>query len=105
MLLPLLAETAGSPPPSATSIACRYVSAAALAGVDDWAEADPALAVEAHHLQLLVEPVVGRCGVDRHAGQRQIGDDTLQAGRLLHDVLAREVVAAALENLDQHLCG
>src|SRR5215204_7674910 len=57
--------------------------------LDDRAEQFPALAVELHHLHLLVDAVVGRRGVGDHAGQRQAADEVLQAGRLLHDVFPR----------------
>src|SRR5215208_3362282 len=67
--------------------------------LDDRAEQFPALAVELHHLHLLVDAVVGRRGVGDHAGQRQAAGDVLQIGRLLHDVFAREVVAALLQDL------
>jgi hypothetical protein len=33
----------------------------------DWAEKHPALTVEAHHLELLVDPIVGRRSVARHS--------------------------------------
>src|SRR5438270_14001760 len=71
--------------------------------LDDRAEQLPALAVELHHLHLLVDAVVVQPGVDLHAGQRQARGIALDAGDLLHDVLAREVVAALLEPLRQQL--
>ena len=46
--------------------------------LDDRAEQLPALAVELHHLHLLVDAVIGRRGVGHHAGQRQAAGDVLQ---------------------------
>src|SRR4029077_1364281 len=48
------------------------------------AEQVPALALEAHHLQLLERGEIGRAGLD--PGARQIDADLeIQIGRLLHD--------------------
>src|SRR4051794_14848752 len=49
--------------------------------LEDRAEQFPALAVELHHLQLLVDAVIVRRGVGDDAGQRQIELDVLEAGR------------------------
>src|ERR1700730_4584727 len=73
---------------------------AADAGVlDDRAEQLPALAVELHHLHLLVDAVIGRRRMGGHAGQRQAAGEVLQTGRLLHDVFAREIVAALTQDM------
>src|SRR5581483_7519767 len=73
--------------------------------LEDRAEQLPALAVELHHLQLLVDAIVLGRGVVDDARQREIELDVLQAGRLLHDVLAGQVVAAGLQHMDQELRG
>src|ERR1700681_2137592 len=58
----------------------------------------PTLVLEPHHLQLLQRREVGRAGLD--PGARQVDADLeIEIGRLLHDVLAGEVVLA----LPQHL--
>ena len=60
---------------------------AADAGVlDDRAEQLPALAVELHHLHLLVDAVIGRRRMGGYAGQRQAAGEVLQTGRLPLDV-------------------
>src|SRR4051812_17732449 len=62
------------------------------AGVlEDRAEHFPTLAVELHHLQLLVDTVVGRRGGDRDARQQQVELNVLQAGGLLQHVLAGQI--------------
>src|ERR1700716_2832041 len=73
--------------------------------LDDRAEQFPPLAIELHHLQLLVDAVIGRRGAAGDTGQEYIALNVLQAGGLLHDVLAGEVVAAACEYFDQQLRG
>jgi hypothetical protein len=73
---------------------------AADAGVlDDRAEQLPALAVELHHLHLLVDAVIGRRRVGGRAGQSHAAREVLQAGRLLHDVFARQIVAALTQDM------
>ena len=72
---------------------------------DDRPEGLPVLAVELHHLQLLVDAVVGRRGRDRNSRQQQIELDIVQAGGLLQHVLAGQLVAALLEHLNQQLRG
>src|SRR4051794_40700946 len=83
----------------ALPLACRTLV------FEDRAEQLPALAVELHHLQLLVDAIIVRSGVGKDARQRQIELDILQAGRLLHDVLAGEIVAAHLEDMNHQLRG
>src|SRR5262245_58814788 len=73
--------------------------------LENRAEQLPALAVEAHHLLLLVDAVVVRRGVALDARQREVELDILQIGRLFQHVLARQVVAALLEHMDQELRG
>src|ERR1700744_2656605 len=70
---------------------------------DDLAEQVPLLALEAHHLELADRREVGRRGVDLDARQQRVGLEILQARRLLHHVLAREIVAALLQHLHQRL--
>src|SRR5262249_37557129 len=67
------------------------------------AEQFPARAVEADHLHLLDRRKIARTGVDPDARQQHAQLEIFQIGRLPHDVLAREVVAALLEHLDQRL--
>src|SRR3982751_348909 len=50
-------------------------------------KAFPALAVELHHLQLLVDAIVVRRGIADDSRQRKIELDILEIGGLLHDVL------------------
>src|ERR1700694_3165613 len=91
---------------SESAPAKRTIKSAAGGGIlDDRAEQFPALAVELHHLQLLVDAIIGRRGAADDAGQGQIEMNVLQAGGLLHDVLAGEIVAAARKHLDQQLRG
>src|SRR6202035_5504918 len=66
--------------------------------LEDRAEHLPALAVELHHLQLLVDAVVVRRGVADNSGQREVELDILQVGRLFEDVLAGQIVAALLQD-------
>src|SRR5215208_1572902 len=76
------------------------------AGVlEDRAEHFPTLTVEPHHLQLLVDAVIGWRGIGEDTRQRQIEHDVLEAGRLLHDVFAGEIIAALLEHMDHQLRG
>src|SRR5260370_15111669 len=58
--------------------------------LDDRAEQLPALAVELHHLHLLVDAIVVRPRRARHAVQRQAGDQVRQAGRVPPQVFAGE---------------
>src|SRR6185312_6921467 len=69
--------------------------------LEDRAEQLPALAVELHHLELLVHPIVGGRGVVEDARQRQVELNVLQVSGLLHHVLAGEIVAALFEDMDQ----
>src|SRR5262245_53023557 len=69
--------------------------------VDQSPEAHPALAVEAHELQLLDRIIVGRTGVDLDTRQQHRELDVAQVRRLAHDVLAREIVARLFEHLYQ----
>src|SRR5260370_30285987 len=62
----------------------------------------PALAREAHHLQLLERREIGRAGLDPGSGQIH-ADLEVQVGRLPHDVFAGEVVAALSQDLLQSL--
>src|ERR1700730_6496213 len=71
-------------------------ASAADVGVDDVAEAFPGLALEPHELNRGDRRKVGGAGVDLDAGQQAAEFQVFDAGRLLHDVLAREIVAAGL---------
>src|SRR5688572_28930631 len=74
-----------------------------LAGVVKLAEEDPALAVELRELLLLDRGVIGRAGVDLDARQQQRELDVLQTRRLLHDVLAAQVVSRLLQHVHHRL--
>src|SRR5665811_1525313 len=78
-------------------------SSAVGAGIlDDRSESFPTLAVKFHHLQLLVDAVVGRRGVADDSGQREIKLDL----RLVTCFMTfSRVRAAALERPDQQLRG
>src|SRR3984957_20140156 len=91
-----------SEPPGACLMRALQALVAQIVG-DDGAEQVPLLALEPHHLQLLDRGEVGRPGVDLDARQQRVGLEILQARRLLHDVLAREIVAALLQHLHQRL--
>src|SRR5262249_6794735 len=67
--------------------------------VQDVAEQLPVLALEARQLRRLDRIVVGRAGVDRDARQQQRRLELLVVGRLFHDVLTGQVVAALLKRL------
>src|SRR5690349_16470938 len=66
---------------------------------DHLAEELKLLAVEALELHRLDRCVVARAGADGDAGQQRLHAEALQARGLLHDVLARQGVAALLEHL------
>src|ERR1700760_4945675 len=72
-------------------------------GRGDVREHLPFLALETHHLQLLDRRVIGRRSVDLDAGEQRVRLEILQARGLLHDVVARQVVAAHLQHLHQRL--
>src|SRR5262249_57393439 len=77
-----------------------------LAGVDQFAEDCPALAVELGELLLLDGGKVCRARVDLDPRQEERQLDVLDVRRLLHDVLPREIVAALLQDLrhqDRHV--
>src|SRR6185503_6805715 len=63
------------------------------------AEYLPALAFEARQLDGLDRVEIRGAGVDLDTRQQHWIFETLQACRLLHDVLAREVVATLLQDL------
>src|SRR3979409_1051036 len=68
--------------------------------VDDRAEQLPVLAGEFHHLHLFDRIEIRRRGLD--ADSRDVGVDLeIHIRDHLHDVLASQVVAAALQYLDQ----
>src|SRR5262245_39440184 len=91
--------------PGSDSIRTEKALAGGALVFEDRAEQFPALAVELHHLQLLVDAIVVRRGVGDDARQVQVELDVLEAGRLLHDVLAGQIVAARLQHMDQQLRG
>src|SRR5262249_8982584 len=70
---------------------------------DDVAEQMPRLAVELHQLHLLDRKEVVRTGVDLDARQHHVAGEILEICRLLHDVFARQIIAALPEQMDQGL--
>src|SRR5882762_8122754 len=68
--------------------------------VDDRAEQLPILAGESHHLHLLDRIEIRRRGLDTDSRDISV-DLEIEIGNHLHDILAREVVAAPLQHLDQ----
>src|ERR1700680_844474 len=84
-------------PPSCTATSKLVTSSIAIV------EQLPAFSVEAglaHHLERLV---VGWACVQRDPRQKPGKRDVMKVRRLMHDVLARKVVAALLEQIDQGL--
>src|SRR5437763_15782551 len=73
------------------------------AAFDHLAEPLPDLAVPARQLLLPDRMVVGRAGIDADAGQQGGRLEIVQGGRLLQDVLAREIVVALLQHLQHRL--
>jgi hypothetical protein len=68
--------------------------------VEDRSEQLPVLAAEFHHLHLLDRIEIRRRGLD--ADSRDIGVNLeIHVRDHLQDILAREIVAAALQHLDQ----
>ena len=67
------------------------------------AERLPALAGKPHHLHLLDRREVARAGVDDDAREQHAEPQALEVRRLPHHVLARELVAALREHLDEGL--
>src|SRR3954463_15074572 len=76
---------------------------AADVAAQDLAEQFPSLALELLQLNLRDRREVGRAGVDLDAGQQATEFKPLDVGRLFHDVLTREVIAARLEDVDKSL--
>src|SRR6266852_3378973 len=81
----------------------RKNSAADIAA-DDIAEQVPGLALEFHQLKLGDRGEVSGAGINFDARQQEAELQTFDAGRLLHDVLAREIVAAGLQHMHEALC-
>src|SRR5467141_1932984 len=72
-------------------------------GVDDVAEALPGLTLESLELNSGDRGEVGGAGIDLDARKQATELKSLDAGRLLHDVLAREIVAAGLQHMLERL--
>src|SRR5262245_20795683 len=89
--------------PGSDSIRTEKALAGGALVFEDRAEQFPAFAVELHHLQLLVDAIIVRRGIGEDAGQRQIEHDVFEAGGLLHDVLAGQIVAADVWYLNHQL--
>src|SRR5262249_42096606 len=68
-------------------------------GVHDLAEQLPALALETLQLDGLHRIVIGRAGADGDARQQARHAQLLMVGGLLHEILARQIVAAFLQRL------
>src|SRR3984957_12107161 len=89
-------------PPPDRSGRTRDASAADVAG-DDLAEQIPFLALEFLQLELGDRGEVGGAGVNLDARQQAAELQIPHTGRLLHDVLAREIVAAVLQHVHEAL--
>src|SRR4029450_5026788 len=70
----------------------------------DLAKQLPGFALEPLQLNLRDRSKVGRRRVDLDARQQAAEFEVLDAGCLLHDVLAREIVAAGFQDLNEPLC-
>ena len=66
---------------------------------DHLPEPHPLLSIELLQLDLFDDVVIGTAGVHADAWQQQRQLEVLEIGRLVHDVLAGEVVAALSEDL------
>src|SRR3981189_1349127 len=80
---------------------CR--TSASDVAVDDVAEAFPGLALEFHELNRGDRGEVSGTGIDLDAREQAAELQILDAGRLLHDVLAREIVATVFQHVDEAL--
>src|SRR5262249_1647640 len=78
-------------------------ASAADVAAHDIAEQLPGLALEAHQLKLRQRREIGGAGVDLDAREEAAQLEILDAGGLLHDVRAAEVVAAGLQDMHQAL--
>src|ERR1700743_489212 len=87
---------------TAASTARQVASSAVIIG-NDRAETFPALTLKPCHLKLLDNTVVGWRSIGHYAWQRQIALNVLHAGRLLHHVIAGEVVTAVAQHILKHL--
>lgn len=77
----------------------RQTGSAADVSIDNFAEPLPRLAFEPHHLHLGNGGEVGRRRIDLDTGQKAAQLEIPHVGRLFHDILAREVVAAGPQNV------
>src|SRR6266404_3376137 len=71
--------------------------------VDDVTEALPGLALESLKLNRGDRGKVSGAGIDLDARKQKAELKSLDAGRLLHDVRAREIVAAGLQHMLERL--
>jgi hypothetical protein len=63
----------------------------------------PCFSVKSHLVHVLYRLVVGRTSVERDTWQQPRERDMVKVRRLMHDVLAREVVATLFEHVNQWL--
>src|SRR6185503_21108854 len=71
--------------------------------VHDLAKQLPCFALELLQLDLRDRGEVGRAGVDLDAGQQATELESLDVGGLFHDVFARQIIAARLEDVNKSL--
>src|SRR6266481_7625531 len=68
------------------------------AAADDISEKLPLFSLQSNHAHLFDRSEVRSTGVDRNSRKQDVGSEIRQAGGLLHDVFAGEVIAALLQN-------
>src|SRR6476659_6894629 len=66
---------------------------------DEVAEGLPRPAIETHQAHLLQRTKIRRAGVDGDTRQQHRQREIVNVGRLAHDVLAAEVIAALLQDM------
>src|SRR5690348_14602359 len=95
---------AGTRPPAGPAMTSEKRACASTGSLaaDYFAEAHPLLAFEADELHLLDRREILGAGVDADARQ-QHRQSHVEARRLSHHVLAREIVAALPQHLDERL--
>src|SRR5882757_554086 len=65
---------------------------------DDISEQLPLFSLQSNHSHLFDRSKVRSTGVDRNSREQNVGSEIRQAGGLLHDVFAGEVITALLQN-------
>jgi transposase len=81
----------------------RFVASSFDFAAEHGAEKFPGFALESSKLHLLDRREIDRAGVDGVPGNGLVGPEFLQVCRLLHHVLACEIVTALLQHLNKYL--